>query len=114
MINKDFETKLKKMRDVYTLPEDQRLLDETEKKIRDNIAKSELAENPNVIPVLEDSGRRVKEITILLAFDMTLTEAQRLALDKERAVHQFYLDRFGIKSVLANLDSIDKWMDSKL
>ncbi len=120
MINKDFDVKLKKLREIYILPEDQKTIDEVEKKIRSRIAAANLAERPEVKLITEDAQRKIKEINILLAYDEELNSpteearVKRWGLFKERSIHQFYLDRFGIKNIEAELESIDQTLDSRI
>ena len=124
MAQTDFDTKLTKLREIYNQPEDQRLIDDTEKRIRELIAQAvqqdQLLDDPIVAAILTDSKKKVREINFLLAYNADLNapteEAQRLryGLFRERSIHQFYLDRFGVRNIEEELASLDKFMDSKL
>ena len=116
----DFETKLNKLRDIYKKPEDQRFFDDTEKKIRDLISKADKMDDPIFLGMIADSKKKIREINVLLAYDAELNapseeaRIQRYGLFRERSIHQFYLERFGVKSIEVELESLERFMDEKL
>ncbi len=119
-MNKNFSIRLNKLRDIYKSSEDQKLIDEIEQKIRNNITKSKVIDRPEIQAVVEDAKKRVTEINILLAYDEELNapteeaRVKRWGLFRERSIHQFYLDRFGVKNIEAELESLDKYIDSRI
>lgn len=120
----DFETKLNKLRELYKLPEDQRLIDDTEKRIRDLITQAvqqdKLLDDPIIAAIIADTKKKVREINFLLTYNAEYNapteDAQRLryGLFRERSIHQFWLDRFGVKNIEEELESLNKFMDEKL
>ena len=116
----DFESKLGKLREIYKQPEDQRLINDTERKIRDLISKADKMGDPIFLGMIADAKKKVREINFLLAYDAELNapseeaRMKRYGLFRERSIHQFYLERFGVKSIEVELESLDRFMDEKL
>lgn len=102
------DEKLKALREKYTQPQDQITFDEVEKELRKNLAKAAIAELPEIVAVVKDALKRVKDINYLLAYDLELNapseEAarKRFALFRVREVFEFWIARFG------SIDELEK------
>ncbi len=110
----DLEQKLKTLKEVYATPQDQRAIDNAERMIRKNIAQAKLADVAPVQEVIDDSVKKVQEISTLLSWDMSLTAEERGNMDRERAVHLFWLKRFSPKGAERALEMIEQTLNAKI
>lgn len=118
MIN-EFQEKISKLRQIYTQPHDQRSITEMERKIRATLQKKELLKVDGIKQIIKAAEEEVSNINFLLAYDEkanAATEdaaAYRKSLFRERAVHLFWLNRFGVKSEEVLKRAIE-YMDKKI
>lgn len=108
------EEKLQQLRAKYTTPEDQRTITDWEKALRRKIVEERLTDIEAVKDIVADAKEKVKEINTLLAYDAHLTDSERQALFKERAAHQFYLERFGAWNAGEFVEALERMVDEKL
>lgn len=108
------QEKITKLRDIYLEDYDQKQIDAIEKALRTKVAASKIADNDIAKELIKDAVSRIKDINFLLAYDRKLTEVEREGLFKERIVHQWWLDRFGVKNLDNLLKSLEEYVDEKL
>ena len=110
----DLYTKVQKLKKIYVQPIDQRELDTLEETIRKNLNKKSFAKNAQVRELVDDSIRRINELSTLLAFDEKATEDERNQYFAERRVHIFWLERIGGIAAKRMLKYIEHSVDYKL
>ena len=85
-----------------------------ERKIRQMIATEDLASNKAIVPIVEDARNRISTINKLLVYDEKMESEIRKLLIREKAVHQFYLDRFDGRDIEARFEMVGKVLDDEL
>jgi len=114
MYNK-LEEKINRLKSIYTLDEDQRILDATEKSLRKMIVQAKLAERDDIKMLVNDTVKRISEIESILCNDEKLTEIERASLFKEKKTIKYYIiDRLGCQKLLKDIEMAEKAIDMRL
>jgi len=111
----DIEAKLKKLKD-YWYNDDFSLkwVDKVEKDIRRMMASKDIAKLPVIKMITDDAKNRISTINKLLVFDENMTTEVRKMLIREKAVHQFYLDRFDGTKLEDRMNRVTSVLDEEL
>ena len=109
------ESKLKALKD-YWYNDDYSLkwVEEVEKSIRRLVVAGKLSTNKAIVPILDDARNRISAINKLLVYDEKMETETRKLLIREKAVHQFYLDRFDGRNLDERFDQVGKVLDEEL
>lgn len=109
------EAKLKALKE-YWYNDDYSLkwVDAVETKIRQAIVASELSQHKAVVPIIEDARNRISSINKLLVYDEKMDTDTRKLLIREKAVHQFYLDRFDGRDLDKRFDAVGRILDQEM
>lgn len=110
-MTQDLKENLARAREMFLDPEDQKHLDDIEKKIRRDIAQSSLRSDPLIKRIIDEAQDKVSAINALLTYDEDLTDLQRRSLFKERSVYQFWIDRFVGPDVNKSMEQLSKFLD---
>lgn len=108
------QKKLQDLRAMYQSPIDQRAITQMENELRRRIAETKLAEIEPMPMIINDAYMQVRQINFLLAFDENMTTEFRAALIKERAAHQFWLERLGAWNAERIIEDIDRFASERL
>lgn len=109
------DAKIKALRE-YWYNDDYSLkwVDDVEKNIKRLVTVEELSKNKAVVAIIEDSSNRVNTINKLLVYDEKMDTEVRKLLIREKAVHNFYLDRFSGKDLNQRMDEVVKSLDNEM
>lgn len=111
----EIEAKLKKLKD-YWYNDDYSLkwVADVEKKIRQMVASQDIAKLPTIKLITDDAKNRISTINKLLIYDEKMETEVRKMLIREKAVHQFYLDRFDGQKLDQRFDRVASVLDEEL
>lgn len=111
----ELEKKLKALKD-YWYNDDYSLkwVEAVEKGIRQAIVAADLSKNKAVMPIVEDARNRISTINKLLVYDEKMDTDTRKLLIREKAVHQFYLDRFDGRDIEQRFTAVGKVLDDEM
>lgn len=113
-MNAQIAEKIKKLRDIYTQPEDKRRIDDIEKGLIEKIRRGKLSDNPLIEEVIDLGRQKIKDISDLLSWDDTLTDVERKGLFREREAHTFWIKRLSGEDAMQSIALVEKAIDSKL
>ena len=111
----EIDRKIARLRDIYKSWEDQRYLDQIEKRLREKLVRTKLKERPEIQELIKHTKSRIEAINHLLSFDKTLNEPteeaarKRSRLFDERDINQFWLERLDgseANKAIENIESI--------
>lgn len=86
--------RIKKLREIYTFPQDQDSLFAWESSVKDAILKKDLKDMDGIKELIKELQEIIKDISFLICFDRTLTEQKRLALFEKREAFQWVISFF--------------------
>lgn len=91
-----------------------RWIEETERNIRQLSAKEDIMKFEAIAAIVDDAKKRIQTINQLLTLDEAMVQADRDKLYRERAVHQFYVDRFEGRDIEKRFESINRLLDEEI
>lgn len=110
----NIEKKVKELRTLYRSPEDKSVIDNVEKQLRRNLAKSQIAQIAEVQELVRSTQKKIDDINLMLQWDRELTQDERLRLMDERKIHLFWIERLDPGQATKIISELETFVDNKI
>lgn len=108
------QEKINKLRKHYTDSDSSTMLDDIEKRLRDNIKRQKIPEMGVIIEIVSAGKKIIEELNFILLNSEELTSEARAKLLERRKVHEFYINRLSGSHEEKRIAAMEKFLDDRI
>lgn len=113
-MNPIIQEKINRLRKEYTDSDSNEMLNDIEKRLRDNIKRQKIPEMGIIIEIVEAGNKIIEEINFILTNTDDLSEKERDKLIVKRKVHEFYISRLSGEHEAKRIAAMEKFLDERI